>query len=186
RTLFSIISGCLATIFACTGVSVHPNVPPPNQGQLAFAWRRFRMMLVAVLAPELMAGSASRQFLAARWFSKEYGVSRTHGFFFAIGGFVSRRGHHPFVTRRQIEQYPEYLAAIQSVKERDIEDKSKGDAMSKGVVFLQGLWFTTQCRRLARVHQHLPLTELEVATIAFQFVNIFIWLLWWCKPLDVR
>ncbi|KAJ6584464.1 hypothetical protein B0H19DRAFT_1318406, partial [Mycena capillaripes] len=184
RTLFSIISGCLATVFACTWVSVHPNVPPPNQSQLALTWRRFCLMLVAVVAPELMAGFAARQFLDARWFSKEYGVSRTHGFFFAMGGFVSCSGHHPIVTLKQLEQYPEYLAAIRSVKVRDIEDKSKGDAMSKGVVFLQGLWFTAQC--LARVHQHLPLAELEVATIAFQFVNIFIWLLWWCKPLDVQ
>ncbi|KAJ6584485.1 hypothetical protein B0H19DRAFT_1227224 [Mycena capillaripes] len=184
RTLFGIVSGCLATIFACTWVSVHPNVPPPNQSQLALSWRRFCLMLVAVVAPELMVGFAARQFLDARLFSKEYGVSRTHGFFFAMGGFVSRSGHHPIVTRKQLEQCPEYLAAIRSVKVRDIEDKSKGDAMSKGVVLLQGLWFTAQS--LARLHQHIPVTELEVATLAFQIVNIFIWLLWWNKPLDIQ
>jgi hypothetical protein len=49
---------------------------------------------------------------------------------------------------------------------------------------VQGLWFTTQC--LARVHQHLAVTELEVATLAFALVNVFIWLLWWNKPLDVQ
>ncbi|KAJ6584382.1 hypothetical protein B0H19DRAFT_1104886 [Mycena capillaripes] len=184
RTLFSIISGCLATVFACTWVSVHPNVPPPNQSQLALTWRRFCLMLVAIVAPELIAGFAARQFFDARWFSKKYGVSRTHGFFFALGGFVSRSGHHPIVTEKQLQLHPEYLRAIKCIREEDIEDKSKGDVMSKGVVFLQGLWFTAQC--LARVHQHLPLTELEVATIAFQFVNIFIWLLWWHKPLDVQ
>ncbi|KAJ6584530.1 hypothetical protein B0H19DRAFT_1015087 [Mycena capillaripes] len=184
RTLFSIISGCLATIFACTWVSVHPNVPPPNQSKLALTWRRFCLMLVAVIAPELMAGFAARQFLDARWFSKKYGVSRTHGFFFVMGGFATRNGHHPIVTQKQLESFPEYLMAIKCIREEDIDDKSKGDAMSKGVVFLQGLWFTAQS--LARVHQHLPLTELEVATIAFQFVNIFIWLLWWHKPLDIQ
>ncbi|KAJ6473298.1 hypothetical protein DFH09DRAFT_953738, partial [Mycena vulgaris] len=43
--------------------------------------------------------------------------------------------------------------------------------------------FTTQC--LARVRQHLPVTQLETATLAFAVVNIFIWSLWWKKPLDV-
>ncbi|KAJ7846828.1 hypothetical protein B0H14DRAFT_3086241 [Mycena olivaceomarginata] len=182
--LFNIISGCLATIFACTWISVHPNVPGPGQGKLARARHRLGLMLVAIIAPELMAGFAARQFLDARWFSKKYNVSLAHGFFFAMGGFVSAHGHHPIVTKEQLCLHPEYLAAIQSIREEDIEDKSKGDSLSKGVVLLQGLWFTTQC--LARVQQHLPLTELEVATLVFQFVSIFIWLLWWKKPLDVQ
>ncbi|KAJ7219854.1 hypothetical protein C8J57DRAFT_1095103 [Mycena rebaudengoi] len=38
RKLFDIVWGCLVTIFACTWVSVHPNVPPPNQGPLALHW----------------------------------------------------------------------------------------------------------------------------------------------------
>ncbi|KAF7365591.1 hypothetical protein MVEN_00432500 [Mycena venus] len=184
RTLFSIISGCLATIFACTWVSVHPNVPPPGLGNLALSWRRFCMMLVAVIAPELMAGFAARQFFDARWFSKEYEVSMTHGFFFAMGGFVSQSDHRPIVKQRQLRRRPEYITAIQMIRVEDIEDKSKGDSLSKGVVLFQGLWFTAQC--LARIQQHLPVTELEVATLAFQFVNIFIWLLWWRKPLDAR
>ncbi|KAJ7863527.1 hypothetical protein B0H14DRAFT_3862872 [Mycena olivaceomarginata] len=166
RTLFSIVSGCLAT------------------GKLALACRRLGLMLAAVIAPELMVGFAARQFLDARWFSKKYDVSLTHGFFFAMGGFVSADDHHPIVTEAQLRLYPEYLPAIQSIRVEDIEDKSKGDSLSKGLVVLQGVWFTTQC--LARVRQHLFLTKLEVATLAFQFVNIFIWLLWLHKPLDVQ
>ncbi|KAJ7366318.1 hypothetical protein DFH08DRAFT_1003089 [Mycena albidolilacea] len=181
RTFFSIVSGCLATVFACTWVSVHPNVPGPNEGKLALAGRRLGLMLVGIIAPELMAGFAARQFLDARWFSKKYDMSITHGFFFAMGGFVSA-DDHPIVYEEQLG--PEYLAAIRSIRVKDIEDKSKGDSLSKGVVVLQGLWFTAQC--LARVQQHLPLTALEVATLAFQSVNIFIWLLWWHKPLDVQ
>ncbi|KAF8217342.1 hypothetical protein K438DRAFT_1558624, partial [Mycena galopus ATCC 62051] len=44
--------------------------------------------------------------------------------------------------------------------------------------------FITQC--VARVHQRLAVTEIEVARVASAFVNIFIWLLWWNKPLDVQ
>jgi hypothetical protein len=58
--------------------------------------------------------------------------------------------------------------------------------LSKGVpvALAQGLWFTAQW--LARIVQHLPVTELEVATMVFAAVNVFIWILWWGKPLDVQ
>ncbi|KAJ7919456.1 hypothetical protein B0H13DRAFT_244966 [Mycena leptocephala] len=84
----------------------------------------------------------------------------------------------------QLSKHPEYVTAIKNIKAGDIEDKSKGDTLSKGLALLQGLWFMAQC--LARICQHIPMTELEVATLAFQFLNILIWLLWWHKPLDVQ
>ncbi|KAJ7439635.1 hypothetical protein B0H11DRAFT_2102124 [Mycena galericulata] len=186
RRLFDIVWGCLATIFACTWVSVHPNVPPPDQSWLALFWRRLKMMLIAVIAPELMVGFAARQWLAARALSKEFDLSRTHGFFISMGGFRSTSGF-PIATARQLKEPtlgPELLESIRKVEADDIMDKSKGDALSKGLALAQGLWFTTQV--LARVHQHLVVTQLEVATMAFAVVNIFIWLLWWGKPLDVH
>ncbi|KAJ7130420.1 hypothetical protein C8R44DRAFT_614232, partial [Mycena epipterygia] len=183
RRRFDIIWGCLTTIFASTWVSVHPNVPPPDQSWLALLWRRLRMMLVAIIAPEVMVAFAARQFFAARLLSKELDVSVTHGFFLCMGGFVSRVGLHPIATKKQLED-PEVVSAIRNVKVVAIMDKSKADALSKGVAIAQGLWFTTQC--LARVHQHLPVTQLEVATLAFAVVNIAIRLFWWGKPLDVQ
>ncbi|KAJ7078968.1 hypothetical protein C8R44DRAFT_654325 [Mycena epipterygia] len=187
RKLLDIIWGCLTTIFACTWVSVHPNVPPPKRGWLALFWRRLKMMLIAVIAPELMVGFAVRQFRAAQFFSKEFekrgvSITLTHGFFICMGGFVSRTGR-PIVTIKQLTEHKEYISAIHDVKAEDINDESKGDALSKGVALLQGLWFVTQC--IARISQRLPVTQLEVATLAFAVVNIFIWSLWWEKPLDV-
>ncbi|KAJ6573005.1 hypothetical protein DFH09DRAFT_1079160 [Mycena vulgaris] len=184
--MFDIIWGCLTTIFACTWVSVHPNVPPPDQDWLALRWRRLWMMLMAVIAPEVMVGFAARQLFVAWRLSNEFNLSYTHGFFFSMGGFVSQVGH-PIATFKQLEDSvlgSEYLSAIRKVKVADIMDKSKGDALSKGVALMQGLWFITQS--IARVHQHLPVTELEVATLAFAIVNVFIWVIWWKKPLDVE
>ncbi|KAJ7450759.1 hypothetical protein FB451DRAFT_1566418 [Mycena latifolia] len=186
RRMFDIILGCLSTIFACTWVSVHPNLPPPGQSWLALLLRRLRMMLVAIIAPELIVGFAARQLFVARRFSKDYDVPLSHGFFFSMGGFVSRIGH-PIVTKKQIQHPlfgPQYLAAIRQIKTEDIMDKGKGDALSKGVALAQGVWFTAQC--LARVSQRLPMTELEVVTLAFAVMNIFTRLLWWGKPLDVQ
>ncbi|KAJ7913785.1 hypothetical protein B0H13DRAFT_1873642 [Mycena leptocephala] len=172
RKLFDIVWGCLATIFACTWVSVHPNVPPPDQSRVALFWRRLKVMLIGIIAPEIMVSFAARQFYAAWVLSKEYNFSRTHGYFFGMGGFISSAGY-PIATRKQLEDSdlgPEFLKAIRNVDSEDIMDKR--------------IWFTMQC--VARIHQHLAVTELEVATLAFAVVNLFTWLLWWDKPLDVQ
>ncbi|KAJ6494211.1 hypothetical protein C8R45DRAFT_1134771, partial [Mycena sanguinolenta] len=95
RTLFSILWGCFATIFACTWVSVHPNVAPRDQSFLQLLWRRLKMMLIGIIAPEVMVGFAARQFFASRTLSKRdvgYKISKTHGFFVCMGGLVSPDG----------------------------------------------------------------------------------------------
>ncbi|KAJ7732677.1 hypothetical protein B0H16DRAFT_1468450 [Mycena metata] len=180
RTLFDIIWGCLATVFACTWVAVHQNVPPPDLGWLSRLLRKLKLMLLAVIAPELMVAFAARQFLDARYIAKEFDVPKTHAFFCCMGGFVAEDGH----PIGEIKELPDYISAIRRVKEADIDDKSKGDALSKGLAITQGLWFTVQC--VARFCQHLPVTEIEVATLAFAVVSTSIRLFWWSKPLDVQ
>ncbi|KAJ2913944.1 hypothetical protein MD484_g6457, partial [Candolleomyces efflorescens] len=66
----------------------------------------------------------------------------------------------------------------------DIVDRSKGDALTKGLVIIQTLWFTAQC--IARLVQRLALTELEVVTLAYAVLNGVTYFFWWDKPLDVQ
>ncbi|KAF7343041.1 hypothetical protein MVEN_01734400 [Mycena venus] len=172
-TLFGIVQGCLTTIFACTWVSVHRNVPPPNQTWLSSLGWKLGMMLVAVIAPELMVGFATRQFFVARRYANEFqGLSITHRLFICMGGFMLWSGSHPIATMKQLKERPDYVGEIAHVEVEDIMDKSKGDALSKDVVLTQGLWFITQL--VARVHQRLPITELEVTTLAFAILNLFV------------
>jgi len=70
------------------------------------------------------------------------------------------------------------------ISKAEILDKSKGDAVSKGVVILQTGWFVMQC--IARGVQGLPITELELVTVAFAALSFVIYLLWWEKPLNVQ
>ncbi|KAG6830146.1 hypothetical protein H0H92_002010 [Tricholoma furcatifolium] len=70
------------------------------------------------------------------------------------------------------------------ISEKEILDRSKGDVLSKSLVVLQITWFMVQT--LARTIQHLAITELEVATLAFALLNIVIYFCWWNKPLNVN
>ncbi|KAF5311402.1 hypothetical protein D9758_018978 [Tetrapyrgos nigripes] len=105
-----------------------------------------------------------------------------HGFFISMGGFVTRQGHHPIVEPEQFME--EILADIRATKVQDIEDKSKANAVSKGLALLRTLWFPVQM--LARAVQHLPITALEIATVGFTILNLLMYGLWWYKPLDVQ
>jgi hypothetical protein len=101
-----------------------------------------------------------------------------------MGGFVLERGGK---EKRELLllDLEEYLSkgAISITKE-EIEDKSKGDMLSKGIILVQTGWFILQL--LARAIQHLPATELEIVTLGFAILNFVTYGLWWNKPLDVR
>ncbi|KAF7370001.1 hypothetical protein MSAN_00630100 [Mycena sanguinolenta] len=181
RTIFSIVWGCLATIFACTWVSVHPNVPPTQPEPSSAFLAKTEDDAHHNDRPGSHRGLCSETICWVSVVGED-----TQAFFFCMGGFVSPTGY-PIATMvqlRDLDLGSELQKAIQNVNDKEIVDKSKGDALSKGVVLLQGLWFILQC--LARAHQHLAITQLEVATLAFAIVNVFIWLLWWNKPLDVQ
>lgn len=71
-----------------------------------------------------------------------------------------------------------------SITESEILDKSKGDALSKGIVILQTSWFLFQC--IIRGSSGLVITELELLTLAFAALNVTTYFFWWNKPVDVR
>jgi hypothetical protein len=70
-----------------------------------------------------------------------------------------------------------------SITEKEIEDKSKGDVISKGLAVIQTGWFIAQC--IARGAEHLAITELEIMTVAFAFLNFVTYMFWWNKSLNV-
>lgn len=70
------------------------------------------------------------------------------------------------------------------ITESEIQDRSKGDALSKGIVALQTSWFLIQC--IVRGSTGLVVTELELLTLAFASLNVVTYFFWWNKPVDVR
>lgn len=67
--------------------------------------------------------------------------------------------------------------------ELEIKDKGKSDWLAKSLVLIQTVWFVTQC--VARAIEHLPITHLEIVTLAYAAMNFFIYMFWWNKPLNV-
>lgn len=79
----------------------------------------------------------------------------------------------------------EYLQCGEiDITENEIQDKSNGDILSKGLVILQTTWFLLQC--IARRVEHLPITELELVTLALAALNFMTYVFWWNKPLSVQ
>ena len=95
RTIWNIIWSCLATIFSCTWVAVHPNVPCPKRREangwiqrciwiplLSFAEHRLLLLVCGLLVPEHVLAWSIRQYLVARKIAKlNKGESDTLGFY---------------------------------------------------------------------------------------------------------
>ncbi|KAF5366083.1 hypothetical protein D9757_012385 [Collybiopsis confluens] len=255
RTALGILWSCLSVLFACTWVSVHPNVPGPDEGSARRLWTKIKLMMVALIAPELLVMWAVRQWYAARELTKcvyvlggknvvtesfefDYkgyekgykGWTKTHAFFALMGGFSLYKGNKHVSVLRFIpsEQWSSRLkmlddfnkssisgsnpvsgyAAIPPISDvamaeadfndrsfaahatfirrvpvKELEDRNKSDSFAKLIAVGQTIWFVVQlCARWAT---NLPITEMEVMTLAFAAMNVPIYFFWWNKPLGV-
>lgn len=88
------------------------------------------------------------------------------------------------LTFDYFKEHPEIDSHIPEITASEIEDKSKGDALSKVIAILQTTWFIVQC--IARWQQRLALTELELVTLALASLNAVTFGIWWYKPLGVQ
>ncbi|KAF5310295.1 hypothetical protein D9619_010138 [Psilocybe cf. subviscida] len=211
RSVSDILWSCLAVIFACTWVAVHPDIPKPSETTWGGIRHRFWLMFCALIAPELMVLWAMRQWWGARYLSdalEDYGFTRTHGFFAQMGGFMlweaDSESESPRGRRRIGVLYPNQVWNLVDGRpftfgnheinpkdvlftlptEEDIQDRSKGDGLAKALVLGQTTWFIAQC--ISRWAQNLQITELELVTLAFSALNGVVYFLWWDKPLDVN
>ncbi|TFK67049.1 hypothetical protein BDN72DRAFT_116378 [Pluteus cervinus] len=192
RTLYDVVRSCMFTIAACVYRAMHQNIPDPT----ATAWARLRVrmkiMIYAVIAPELMILWALRQRFGAAEITNQvndlqYGLNWTHvhGQFAQMGGFGRKDDKRVLYPSTLIQLLKEGRIDLDQLKltKEDINDKSKGDILSKALVAFQTTWFVFEC--FARLQQNLPLLELEVVTLAFAVLNIITYELWWYKPLNV-
>ena len=72
RSIYNILWSCLSTIFACTWITIHPNIPAPGDSQWAVLRRRLATMGYFLLAPEFVIYWAARQHFGARNLTKKH------------------------------------------------------------------------------------------------------------------
>lgn len=105
RSLWSIINGCLLTIFACTSVSFHPDVPNQTHSPWRIRLIHLNCLLHAFLYPEMMVLKAASQW----WRVVEYELPfqgmlhclRTH-----VASTFSLSADHLFQRKAGLELTP--------------------------------------------------------------------------------
>jgi hypothetical protein len=103
-----------------------------------------------------------------------------------MGGFLLYVNDEPRATLTPDELrdfVSDGLVDMPDIVQAEIEDRSKGDVLSKGIAILQLLWFVTQL--VARYAQNLPITLLEIDTLAVAALTSIAYGWWWKKPKDV-
>ncbi|KAG1896614.1 uncharacterized protein F5891DRAFT_1175175 [Suillus fuscotomentosus] len=282
RTLWTIVSSSVLTIFACTYSAIHPNIPSPKDSYTGIQMRRLGIIIMALIAPELMVTWAMRQLFSANQVTKQFEKSKypnvpldwksqenvsapkndflrflrflrfllmpffflwplfrpfhllakgvlsvlaclcccvcspmrrvakrfnseqsepeqsesesedhtwtqAHSFFVLMGGFMLYVDGKPYLTLQPdhiLKLIQKGCIDVPTLTADQIHDKSKGTAISKGLVMLQVAWFIMQL--VTRVIYPLEITQLEVGTLAFAVLNFLTYAAWWNKPLDVE
>lgn len=187
RGSFGILSSCIITTSLCVWTALHLNIPhysDPKRYWYAkrLMWRKMGWLCLGLLAPEMVAYSAWDQYRRSKRHAKatstidatrEWGM--VHAFYAAMGGFVvdldEEAPLYPRHTgRRRLTLTPdgvEYIARhhptlLPQLKEEEIRDKSKANALAKLLVCMQAGWFIFQC--VTRMALSLPITLLEVGS----------------------
>ncbi|KAG2040457.1 hypothetical protein BDR03DRAFT_892399 [Suillus americanus] len=261
RTMWSIVSSSVLTLSACIYSAIHPNIPSLRDSPDGIVRRRFGIMIMALIAPELMVTWAMRQWFSARqvtlkfeksgyyprvgteseeknsnkapqqcencplrllivvlaegvssvlgflghfpgaltrWVkrsikayfsekSEDHTWTQTHSFFVLMGGFmlyVDGKPNHTLQPDEVLELIRAGCIDAPTLTANQIHDRSKGNAISKGLIMLQVAWFVMQL--ITRAIYHLETTQLEAGTLAFAVLNFLTYAVWWNKPLNVQ
>ena len=102
-----------------------------------------------------------------------------------MGGFVLYEGDN-YIGAISPRHFRKLVAAkaidFPCIKEKEINDRSKGDELSKGLAIIQTAWFIVQY--VAGAKQHSRVVPLESATLAYAALNALLYFFWWNKPLN--
>lgn len=210
RTLWKIVWSCAVTIFSCTWIALHPNIPSPDNSSLKIAFCCVKLMVIALIALELVVEWGMQQWLVSWRLVKKYGSvflfsllplqlssdpitcldhrwTQSDAFFAIMGGFMLCEDDKTIGLLQ-----PEELESLADsdkinfpiITQKEIWDRRKGVGLTKGLVVAQTSWLVLQCV-MCRI-KHLSITELEAVTLPFAILNFLMYWLWWNKPLNVQ
>lgn len=99
-------------------------------------------------------------------------------------GLPDRRSRLTLTARGLLFLIKHHRELVPHISKEYILDKSNASYFTKGLVWVQALWFCLQI--ISRLALRLSITLLELATFAHAIFAVCIYFLWWHKPLDVE
>jgi len=140
RTLRGIIFNCLATIFACTWFSSHPDIPNPTYTLSSVRVIRAFSMLFSFLLPELTVAKAATQCWKVSKYKSRYRVQDVHRaqiYFALMGGFFDCEDPGKRINLDNIDN----LKPSGSAEKSSLEDLVSGHIFStRATVICWGDW----------------------------------------------
>ncbi|KAK0472428.1 hypothetical protein EDD18DRAFT_1094216 [Armillaria luteobubalina] len=216
RTVLSILWGCFATIFACTWIAVHPNVPGRDittKGTVSCAIERLKIWSITMLAPEVIVAWAAEQLIVARkLLHGKSNLTLAHCFLLTMGGLYCHgtsddmaASTSPSSSFSSASEDFAYFKSEVDGSESDRTASSDSTALIRGTLVTLLETIEDKNKRdamskafsilqsswfisqcVARAIQHLPITLLEMTALAFAGISMITYLLWWYKPLNVK
>lgn len=194
RSTLSILWNALYTIFVCTWVIQHLNVPPqePEVHFLKSFWRSFwsqlKWMLVTIMLPEYLVGKAFGDYVDVRRFKRSEHITSwtvTHAYYCNSGGFLLDfpSKDEPIAINTAQLRYLLDKKAINStptITEAEIKEKGQGDFFAKLLAVLQLIWLVMQL--ITRKTLNLRPTKIEITALSFAVCSLVTYTLWFWKP----
>ncbi|KAG1844516.1 hypothetical protein DFJ58DRAFT_27193 [Suillus subalutaceus] len=172
----------------------HPEAPTPRYGGTRVLAKPFNKLFKGYLSEQYEDYAWTftkplkkmfKTYVSER--SEDHTWTQTHSFFVLMGGFMLYVDGEPYLTLRPddiLELTRKECIDVPILTANQIYDRSKGNAISKGLVMLQVAWFVTQL--IIRTFHRLEAAQLEVGTLAFAVLNFLTYAVWWDKPLNVQ
>ena len=204
RGSIDIIYTCIAIFFLGAWNVLHLNIPTALDTQRTIFFRKLKWMFIALCVPELVTGIAFNQWRFA-WNIRRNLKNRSwaQAWFFVSGGLRHSLPYipepnetvqkpdlwEPRVLRfcsqdGSVALHPQALESITLPDPEKIIAENKSDSLAKLIIIVQVTWFAAQI--ISRAGEKLPISQLEIGTVAFVGCTLMTTFFWWHKPLDIR
>ncbi|KAF7907384.1 uncharacterized protein EAF01_004971 [Botrytis porri] len=171
RGSFDILWNCASVMILCSWSILCLNLPAPGETVFVGICRRLSLTALGFLGPEFILQAAIGQWAAARQSVKEFSGAGIEGWEMIHAFFANAGGANTFSWIR-----------LRTLK-KTVKDRNKTDGVLRAITILQTTWFMVNF--LTRLMEQLPVTGLEITTVAFILCALGTSVCWWYKPADV-
>ena len=135
-----------------------------------------------VLSPKLAESSAgsSVSLSSPPWTYSQGFCIRMHGL------VLQTRDDWVYVVRpaNAVALMQQGVVTQPKLRDSDIKDRAKADSFAKAFTLLQSSWVV--CNIIARAAYSLPITAIEISTVAYVVCAVVAYTAWWHKPKDMN